>query len=569
MRNKSCNALLVCILVTFAVLCLHDSGWAEDRVLLLFARNTTLLPEIERILRNMPNHETNQSSFSEIINLNKWWINRLELGDLDELVRFYESAPGLKRKSKEALRADALVRDFVGKAHTYIRIDVLPKLPLLEYQLVITDSLPPVKEDEYPVIVSRESRYEGFVVDISRDDYSYQLENALKRLFPESNRPPIPVVKVSTEKQDDGYHYVGIGHMVVLDAAQSYDTDTPPERLTFRWHQESPRGELAPLTDQEITAIDPSSRKQTLTFQDTGEYHFALTVSDGITESEQKMIKIKAVDPPRLSSRRLHAMKSDGLLSDKKFRVPFSVELEQGDSAKVRVLRASLTWRRSPWMRWMRWIRGEPQSRPLDPAKQEVRRLFTTGEGQRRISHYELVVEHRMTQDDWRYQFQVAAEDPRGTGDTLDVRVDFRSKDQCIRLDFVRFAFFGKKDTVTVDQRVLALRFGTKIHLYKGCYFEFGNIKTLWEEDIEDSLDIFDMPGTYVELGSRNITVPIYFTGGRTGFGARLRLGPISLGFARFGHKYSSFDASVGSDLSIGTGVLLLMGWMIVGWASL
>lgn len=560
------KVLLVWLWLAYSAVPLHHSGWAAERNLLLYASSTEFLPAIENVLRGLRHRETGLPIFSRVTNLNKWFINRQELGNLDNLVRFYESAQQLKTPSKDALKGDSLVGAFVREGNTYIRIDVLPKPPLLEYQLVITDSLPPVKQNGYPVIISTESRYEGFVVDISRDDYRYQLENALKGLFPESNRPPTAVVKVSAEKQEDGYHYVGTGHTVVLDAAESYDPDTPPERLTFRWRQQSAGGELAPLTEREITALDPSSRKQTLAFQDTGEYHFALTVSDGITESDQKMIKIRAVEPPRLSSQRLHSMKSKGVLSDRKFHVPFSVELEQGDSAEVKVLRASLTWRRSPWTRW---IRGEPQSRPLDPAKQQVRRLFTTGEGQRRISHYELVVEHKMTQDDWRYQFQVAAEDPRGTGDTLDVRVDFRSNDYCFAVDFVKFAFFGKKDTLPVDQRVLALRFGTKIHLYKGSYFEFGSIETLWEEDIEDSLDIFAIPHMYVELGSRALSVPIYFSSGRTGFGGRFRLGPISLGVTRFGHKYLSIDVSVGSDLSIGTGGLLMIGSMIVRWASL
>lgn len=542
---------LIGILVLCCILCLYDLSWAGGKNLVLFARNTTFLPEIERILRDLRNYNTNDSIFSSITNLNKWSINRLELGSLDELVRFYESSRELRKKSRSTLKADALFRELIGEADSYVRIDVLPKLSLLEFQLIITDSLPSVKKSEFPIIVTTESRYEGFVIDISREDYHYQLQNSLKRLFPKSNRPPIPRIKLNKEKNEDGYYYFALGRSAILDASESYDFDTPSEHLQFRWAQKNPASDVRPLPDNEIAPLDISSRKQVVSFSKKGEYHFALTVNDGIVDSRQEIIKIRVIDPPYLSAESQYSIKSNGLLSDQKFRIPFSISVKQGESAVPRILLASI---RNPRPFLLQKILGKREPRTLDAARYEVNYLASTVNSNPERKDYEVVVQEQSAVGDYQYQFHIIAQNTKCVSDTLDIIVDFQDRDLRFTGTFINFGFFGERNGVATQKRVVGLCCGLRYYLYKDISLGLGKIVPLFEEDIEDSLDIFDTPDMYWALNWKYMSMPIYISHKKTGIGVSIDYGrlfglfPLSLGGARYGHDHYSANVSTGFE---------------------
>jgi hypothetical protein len=571
MKDKLRYKTLIWTLVFYLILSIHNLSWAKQRNLLLYALNTTFLPDIENVLRDLRDYQTNEPIFSKITNLNKWSINRLESGQLDELIRFYESSPELRSKSESAKRADKLFLELIRQTDAYIRIDVLPKLPLLEFQFIITDSLPEVETGNFLMMVTNESRYRGFVIDISREEYHYQLENYLKRLFPNSNRPPIQIVKLNIEKNEDGYYYFGVGRTAILDATQSYDLDTPPEHLRFHWAQKNPNDDHKPVPENEIVPIDGSSKKQVLSFTNKGEYHIALTVSDGIADSKEEIIKIKVIDSPKLLAESYYSLKSKGLLSDCRFRIPFSIILPQGESAKPNIFWVSKTVHRSFLLQAI-W--GKPDIRTLSPNTYKVNYLSQTINSQSSTKYYEVVVEEEGAIADYQYEFHIAAQSSKLLSDTLQVRVDFQNRQCCFTGDFLNFSFFGHRDTVYTDKRVLAFRLGMRLHVYKETSLDFGKIIPLFEEDVEDSLDIFHTPDSYFSFNYSYLSIPIYLSKGKNGIGCSMDIGrlfgffPLWIGITHYGHKNYSANVSSGFELSPSWTPPVFLGWWVLGFLS-
>jgi hypothetical protein len=545
MKIKFSWKFLISILILCSVLNIYDLSWAKGKELLLFARNATFLPYIESTLRNLRDYETNEPIFSNIINLNKWSINRLETGNLDEMVRFYESSPELRKKSEFGIRSDKLLTQLIRQSDCYIRIDVLPKLSLLEFQLIITDSLPVVRENEFPIIVTNESRYVCFIIDISKEDFRYQLENSLKSFFPNTNRPPVPVVKLSKEKNEDGHYYFAVGSTAILDATESYDIDTPSEQLQFRWSQRNPNSDYKALPANEIIPIDISLKKQVIRFSSTGEYHFVLTVNDGIVDSKEEIIKIKVIDPPYLYAEPHYSIKSKGMFSDHKFRVSLSMITEQGQNTKLKVLPVSITYSRP--LLFQKFL-GKPEARTLDAAQYEVNCLSRIVHSDIESRIYELVIKEQSPGADFQYGFHIMAENNKCVSDTLDIKVDFQGRDVRFRGALVNFGFFGKPDDVQNKKRVIGFCWGLRLYLYKTLSFDFGILEPLFEEDMVDSLDIFHTPDTYLGLNWQSIYIPIYISSGKTGIGVGLDfwefsgLLPLSFEVVKYGNSYGSVN---------------------------
>jgi hypothetical protein len=488
------------------------------------------------------------------------------------LVRFYESSPELRRKSKSALTTDSVLRERIRQSEAYIRIDVLPKGSLLEFQLIITDSLPKVEKNEFPTLVTEKSRYAGFVIDISREDYDYRLENSLKRLFPNSNCSPIPNVKLNTKRNEDGYYYFGVGRTAILDASESYDFDSSPELLRFRWAQKNPNDDHKPVRENEIVPIDVSSKKQVLGFANKGEYHFGLTVSDGIADSKEEVIKIRVIDTPKLLAQSYYSLKSKGLFSNPRFRIPFSIILPEGETAKPNVFWVSETIHRSFLLR-AAW--GKPRITTLPPNAYEVNYLSQTTDSQSTTRHYEIVVKEEGSVADYQHEFHIAAESGKLLSDTLVITVDFQQRQLCFTGDFINFSFFGERDTVPTQKRVLAFRLGQRVHVYKEISFDFGKIIPLFEQDIEDSLDIFDTPRSFISFNCSYLSIPMYTCKRKTGIGVSCDYGklfgffPLTVGVIRYGHKNYSANVSSGFEFSPSWIPPIFLTWFVLGYLSL
>ncbi|MFX0138484.1 MAG: hypothetical protein ACFFDN_32880 [Candidatus Hodarchaeota archaeon] len=506
MRNIiTCKIIFLSLLISFIVIS-YKPSWAKGKRLLLVAHNTTFLPEIENILSNMRNYKTNEPLFSNIINVNTWSINRLEVGDLDDLVRFYESSPQLRRKSKFALQADESLTKFIKQADCYIRIDVLQKLSLLEFQLIITDSLPKIEFDKFPILVTHQSRYRGFIIDISQKDYLQQLEISLKKLFPISNRPPIPMVKLNKEPNLDGFYYFVQGRTITFDATDSYDLDSPWELLTFRWRQLNPDSNIKSLRDENILPINPFSNRQEIIFNNLGEYYFGLTVSDGIVQSEEKVIKIKVVKPPYFSGEFQHSILDIGFFSKNKFEIPFTINTPRPDisSPKLISIHNKLT---------TSLIFKKFEKEIEDTNGVYIKFLSKKWDNFNNIQNYQLMKSKRGF--DGQYRFRLVAQTNKVNSDTISILVNYKKKRFHIRPNFMNISFYQvKEDNKTqIENRTLVFRPSCRFYITKDLNTEFGVVLPLFKEKNKNCLNIYRIPKNYFSIKYSAWFLSYYFNG--------------------------------------------------------
>lgn len=312
---------------------------ADNQRLLLYANDVTFLPQIEDILSRLRNRDNNNRLFSEIVNLNKWSINRYDVNQLENLIRLYESPGMLRRKSDLSVKEDSATATLIRQCTSYIRIDVLTKLPLIEFQLIVSDSLPPTKSlNEYPTIINASSRYVGFIVDISRGEISTQLENSLKRIFPISNHPPNYIVKSNNPMRSNNTFYIIRGQRVFLDASQSYDYDTPWASLSYKWRQLNPAGTNLPLDPEEIVTIEQTGKRIEFVPRNSDAYCFALTITDGIASSKEVLYHVLVVPPPATFAVKVLNVKGTSLLFNKpEIRIPFAIYSKPDCDVSVKI----------------------------------------------------------------------------------------------------------------------------------------------------------------------------------------------------------------------------------------
>jgi hypothetical protein len=143
----------------------------------------------------------------------------------------------------------------------------------------------------------------------------------------------------------------------------------------------------------------------------------------------------------------------------------------------------------------------------------------------------------------------------------LDVHIE--SKGLAIGEELMNFVFFGKKDTVNVHRRMIALRSSIRLRFSKNISVDFGlgRLVYLYKEDIADSLNIFNTKlGNYLSFNTKYFSIPAYLN---DGIGLRFNLKelqpillPLSVEWMRYRHHQYSFSLSGNFELSSG-------GWFI------
>jgi hypothetical protein len=321
-----------------------------------------------------------------------------------------------------------------------------------------------------------------------------------------------------------------------------------------------------------MVPIDVSSKKQVLNFTSKGEYHFGLTVYDGIDNSTEEIIKIKVVDPPHLFSKSPYSFRSGGWFEQHRFNIPFSMTLQKGQTAEVKILPVSMIVNSLP-------LPGKiflkPEYRTLDTSEYQVNYLSTIENSQTIILHYELVINEESRGLCFQYKFPTIAVNDKCVSDTLDIAVHIEDKLLNLRCDFINFRFegskiFGNKDTVSITKRVIAFRPSTRYYLYKGFSFDFGFVIPLFEEHLVDSLNIFNNPEGYYSLNYKLLSIPIYSSKNKYGVGAAFDFGhalakfPLWVEWVHY-PGYNSSCVSTGFELPSSWFVTVLFGSVLFG----
>jgi hypothetical protein len=300
----------------------------------LFGDEAAFLPYIEEILEGLRVDGTDSLLFSGgVFNLYTVAINRIDVGSLDAIVRSYESKQAARTMDANARSDAAAFVDEIYGCNAYLRVKVFQRGQILEFQLVITDSLPPRTQNSFPYLITSSSRFEGFIVDISRSDIKEQLSHELRRLFPRANRTPVPMATLDCEPDSTGCYLVAPRSVLNIDATASIDADDSREFLRCVWQSKRIDSDGPPCT------IDPAASYQQLFIPDSGMYEISLQVSDGITASTWTHFVLKVTRPPEFVSEEHVTVHTVTAFRASRIRVPVRIHNPSGTPLSVRVVR--------------------------------------------------------------------------------------------------------------------------------------------------------------------------------------------------------------------------------------
>lgn len=283
-----------------------DSTGRGNQELLFYMENEEyLLPFIEQTLTGLTFAGSADSLFREVLNLNAYEDNIRYQRTTRTIISTYGIKDTVRTHSREAMEAyDDIAQGFL-KYDLFLKVKVHALNELLEFQFILYEMIP----TEYPASqvpvpdVQRSVRARSVFVDPRQPDYLSDLENTIKQIFPSSNQPPIPVVKVNGKTNEGStVHRFAVGDSIVLDASESVDRDSPRSSFIYEWRQIDPQGDVNVPID-ELISLDQHTIVQTLKFDTVGYYKFGVRVSDGISVSHEDTIDVVIVERPRL---RLH-----------------------------------------------------------------------------------------------------------------------------------------------------------------------------------------------------------------------------------------------------------------------
>ncbi|HEX2896447.1 MAG TPA: hypothetical protein VHP63_00160, partial [candidate division Zixibacteria bacterium] len=530
--------IIICLATTFAI---PSQSKSQNKRAVLFARDNTFLPQIYKLLSELENYQTDEKIFSEIINLNQWSINRSEIADFDNLLRFYESEGRIKRKGQEAKEIDRELIRLFEDVNTYIRIDVLLKLHLLEFQLLITDSLPQVASSEYAILVTPLSRMEGFVIDISRQDFLKQLNNEVKKLFPKSNRPPIPIVKLNAELNSDSCYYFGIGREICIDASESYDMDNSQSDILYHWRQINPRGEALSIGSDEIIILQDNAPVQKIRIQNRGEYLFGVRVDDGISMSSEVVYKLSIQEVPINTAILEHKIVDKNIFKKGgTYKIPISVNSSKGHLTNVSVVQVTAKPIAGPVSSFFR--RNESRPVYFGTTHESISDIVWI-KSSSDTTYFEIVLGKDKLIRDYEYKFSVVSNDGYVKSDSTVVRLANENKNVTTNLSFFQSKYieFGKIDSVDERRRTaFDIRYSMRLYGGKDFYFEFGPHIRLWNNGLENP-HLFELPYFFIGCGYGNTKLTINFADSNIGIGTGLDFG-FMLGLPSFGMHYTYYE---------------------------
>jgi hypothetical protein len=125
------------------------------------------------------------------------------------------------------------------------------------------------------------------------------MNKAIKSIFPESNAPPVLVIKSNCHIYQ-GKYLSCTNDTVIFDLSNSRDEDTPRDELTYFTRQTDTNGLMNPSNDLAFS-YDPYAHRQVFIPTKPGLYAFLFYVSDGISTSEPQIVFLNIIQKPKLA----------------------------------------------------------------------------------------------------------------------------------------------------------------------------------------------------------------------------------------------------------------------------
>lgn len=271
----------------------------ESSVLIYSESPDYLVPYIEKTITDLRD-TSRQNLFNDVESLNRLFANMNYELYLRDIMKYYSSSNYYLGNEAKKVQQDVSVTlasyDYLLKIKTFVFEE------LVEYQISLFQSLlqpetPKADKTYFPSLkIDEPLETINFVIDLKRSDYKEIIDKNLKKLFPETNHPP--VARISHNKNEEsGKVFVGLGDTLTLETLKSYDVDSPFEDITYEWKQIQSDGNLHIAPNQRLR-IDRNGERQKLTFTEIGEYIFTLQLFDGIGYSKIDTVFIEVIDKP-------------------------------------------------------------------------------------------------------------------------------------------------------------------------------------------------------------------------------------------------------------------------------
>jgi hypothetical protein len=116
----------------------------------------------------------------------------------------------------------------------------------------------------------------------------------LMGVFPESNSPPVLNLQIRGATRDNtGQLVCTLQDSLSIDASLSYDQETPPENLRYRW------SDISRTVGRQFPgafSINTFSGKHTFVFSELGVHKYAVWTNDGTTSSSIETVAVRVED---------------------------------------------------------------------------------------------------------------------------------------------------------------------------------------------------------------------------------------------------------------------------------
>jgi len=299
--------------------------YSQDKSIVVYsARKDYLITKIEKELKELTNPETSEPIFNRVTNLNQITSNIASETALREIIDFYSKQ--FFELNEDVRRNYDLVADVLSKNDFFLVINTNLIFDAIEYQFYLyevkkIDKNPSQDSMLFPATNPISPlKTENIIINLKDENKYFELEAAIKRLFPKVNIPPIARITLNQDIQEsEGFYFCSVTDTLKLSSSFSIDVDTEKSKLTYFWRQIDLEGNIN---------IDNSSTAQVKNIQDDiqvafrneGIYKFGLKIYDGISYSNEDTINIKVLAIPEILilERKIRRTSYNALLKFKK-----------------------------------------------------------------------------------------------------------------------------------------------------------------------------------------------------------------------------------------------------------
>jgi len=251
---------------------------------------------IEKKLKQLHYRLDSESKyFEDVINLNHLADNLNDQQAVKSVAEKYQRRGKAKDIGKKADKlAEFIGAKLLNSQNLFLKVKIFSLNNFINFQFNLYPIVKDKKDDgEFTLafnnVIDAAVKQEDLKLKLDSDDYERELVNALKRLFPETESPPISVISVNGIRSDiNKVFYFQSGKEVILDAALSYDLDTQEENLKKEWKQINSSGNGF-LPSEKIINFKKDFKKIIFRPISPGDYYFRLSVSDGVHTSKAKV----------------------------------------------------------------------------------------------------------------------------------------------------------------------------------------------------------------------------------------------------------------------------------------